>query len=107
MRVPEQDRRHSLVEPGTADGPFTVLYVHPHEAVSEIRNAIVHAFSVLALQPSGRGYRLFWAIYVARVGWQTALYMALIDPFRRWIIYPALLRHLHRAWMATHQQTAA
>jgi hypothetical protein len=24
--------------------------------------------------------------------------MALIDPFRRAIVYPAILQHLHRAW---------
>jgi len=93
----------SLVEPGTADGPFTVLYVHSYEAVSEIRNATVHAFSVFALEPRLSGYRLFWAIYVAPVGRLTAFYMAVIDPFRRLLIYPAILRHLHRTWVAAHR----
>ena len=99
-RLTQQDRRESLVEPGSRDGPFRVLYVRPFEAASEIRNATVHAFSVLALQPRPEGYRLFWAIYVQPVGRLTGLYMALIDPFRRLLIYPALLRHLHRAWCA-------
>lgn len=103
-RVPEQDRMRSLVEPGTADGPFTILYVHAREAVSEIRNTTVHAFSVLALERLPSGYRLFWAIYVAPVGRLTTFYMALIDPFRRLLIYPALLRHLHRAWVAAHRE---
>jgi hypothetical protein len=31
--------------------------------------------------------------------------MALIDPFRRLIVYPALLRHLHRTWIARHQES--
>ena len=97
-RLPEEDRKQSLVEPGSADGPFTVLYVHPAEAVSEIRNATVHAFSVLALESISTGHRLHWAIYVAPVGRFTALYMAVIDPFRRWIVYPAVLRHVHRTW---------
>ena len=43
-RLTEADCRQSIVKPGTLDGPFAVLYVHTTEAVSEIRNATVHAF---------------------------------------------------------------
>ena len=100
-RLTERDRGQSLVKPGSSDGPFTVLYVHPLEAVSEIRNATVHAFSVLALEATAGGYRLFWAIYVEPVSRLTPFYMALIDPFRRRFIYPAILRHVHRSWRAT------
>ena len=87
-----------MAPPGSADGPFTVLYVHPEEAVSEIRNVTVHAFSALALESTATGHRLYWAIYVAPGGRLTALYMAVIAPFRRWLLYPAVLRHVHRAW---------
>jgi hypothetical protein len=106
-RLSEQDRMRSLIEPGVADGPFTVLYVYPSEAVSEIRNATVHAFSVLALEERASGYRLFWAIYVAPVGRLTAFYMALIDPFRRFLVYPAVLRLVHRAWVAANEEAGA
>lgn len=102
-RLSQDDRARSQVEPGSPDGPFTVLYVHPKEAVSEIRNATVHAFSVLALEARSEGYTLFWAIHVAPVGRATALYMALIDPFRRFLVYPAVLRHVHRSWCAAHE----
>ena len=95
-----QDREESIVEPGTPDPPFTVLYVRPHEAVAEIRNTTVHAFSVLALKPRFQDCRVFWAIYVRPVGRLTAFYMALIDPFRRFVIYPAVLRHVYRTWCA-------
>jgi hypothetical protein len=44
------------------------------------------------------GYRLYWAIYVRSVGRITVPYMRLIDPFRRFIIYPAVLRSVHAAW---------
>lgn len=98
-RLTTEDRRRSLVEPGSPDGPFTVLYVFPREAVSEVRNATVHGFSVLALEPRDDGQRLFWAIHVAPVGRVTSWYMALIDPFRRFVIYPAILRHVRRAWL--------
>ncbi len=97
-RLSETDRRQSLVEPGTLDGPFSVVYVHAMEAVSEIRNATVHGVLVWALEPTSTGYQLFWAIHVLPVGWWTKPYLALIDPFRRWLVYPALLRRFHEAW---------
>ena len=98
IRLTEADRRRSTVEPGTLDGPFAVLYVHSAEAVSEIRNATVHAFLVWALEPAPDGYQLFWAIHVLPVSVWTKPYLALIDPFRRWLVYPSLLRRIHEAW---------
>lgn len=100
-RLTDDDRRQSLVEPGTADGPFFILYVHAMEAVSEVRNATVHGFLVWALEPVPAGYHLFWAIHVLSVSGWTAPYMALIDPFRRWLVYPALLRRIREAWTET------
>ena len=101
-RITQEDRDHSSVASGTTDGPFTVLYVHPMEAISEIRNATVHAALVTLLKRQGTGYRLLWAIYVEPVGKLTGFYMRLIEPFRRWIVYPSLLRNLHRAWSNTY-----
>jgi hypothetical protein len=72
--------------------------VSPREAISEIRNATVHAFLVYALLERASGYRLYWGIHVRPVGRITAWYMALIDPFRRLVIYPALLRRIREAW---------
>ena len=102
----EEDVRRSLVEPGTPEGQFNILYVHPFEAVNEIRNATVHAFSLLALQERPGGYRVLFAIYVEPVGRITRFYMALIDPFRRFLVYPAILRHIHRSWCARVGQPA-
>ena len=97
-RLSDTDRRDSIVAPGTLDGPFAVVYVHAMEAVSEIRNATVHGVLVWALEPTSNGYQLFWAIHVLPVGVWTKPYLALIDPFRRWLVYPALLRRIHEAW---------
>lgn len=92
------DRESSLVTPGTREGPFQVLFVSQREAIAEVRNATVHGFSVFALVERSTDYRLFWAIYVLPVGLITSWYMRLIDPFRRAIIYPALLRHIKAVW---------
>ena len=97
-RLSPIDRESSLVVPGTLEGAFRVLFVSPREAISEIHNSTVHAFSVFALAERSSGYRLYWAIYVRPVGRITFWYMRLIDPFRRFIIYPAIMRYIHAAW---------
>lgn len=100
-RVPKEVLERSLEPPGSPDGPFNLLYALDGERVSEVRNATVRAYSVLAMKSVDGGYRAFWAIHVASVGPITGFYMALIAPFRRFLVYPAILRHVHRAWVAT------
>ena len=97
-RVPPEVLAESLVEPGSKDGPFRVVYVTKGEALSEIRNATVQAYLVWALKPAPHGCRLFFAIHVKPVGRWTRPYLALIAPFRRFVVYPQLLRRLHAAW---------
>ncbi|MGB3211314.1 MAG: DUF2867 domain-containing protein [Desulforhopalus sp.] len=104
-RITEADKTLSTVAPGTKEGPFTVLYVHSVEAMTEIRNRTVHAALVWVVFPRAGGYRLLWAIYVKPVGRITALYMLLIEPFRRWIVYPSLLRQLYHSWRITYNSS--
>ena len=101
-RLAEADRSQSQVAPGTREGPFRVLYVLGEEALSELRNATVHAFLALALTPSPGGYTLYLAVYVKPVSRFTPLYMALIDPFRRFLVYPALGKHARERWSRTY-----
>ena len=97
-RVPPAVLSESLVEPGSSDGPFHVVYVTHDEAVSEIRNGTVAAYLVWALRPGAGGCELLFAIHVEPVGRWTRPYLALIAPFRRFIVYPRLLGSLHAAW---------
>jgi hypothetical protein len=96
----EADRARSLVPPGSKDGFFDVVYEFENELLFEIINATVHAFSAQALTRTAAGYRLYWAIYVKPVSRLTPAYMALIDPFRRWIVYPQILRKMRERWAA-------
>ncbi len=97
-KLTDQDRAATLVAPGTPQGIFQTLFVSKHESIGEIRNPTVHAFSVFSLVEAPAGYRLYWAIYVRPVGRFTSWYMALIDPFRRVFIYPAILRRVREVW---------
>jgi hypothetical protein len=101
-RLTARDRAESEVAPGTRDGPFRLVYQFPGEALSEIRNATVQGYVCVALAPIETGYRLYWAVYVRPVSWITRPYLLMIEPFRRFILYPALLRRIRRAWIARY-----
>ncbi len=98
QRLSSDITRRSALPPGALDGPFCILYVLERESLAEVRNATVHAFLASVLTEPSCGYRLYWAVYVQPVSWLTPLYMALIEPFRRYIVYPAILRRIRRAW---------
>ena len=99
-RLTEDDRARTLEEPGRGSELFRTVYAFEHERLAEMMNSTAHAFFCMALEPSGDGYTLYWAIYVKEIGGITPLYMGLIDPFRRNIVYPAMVRSAERAWAA-------
>jgi len=98
-RLSDDLKARSLVPPGTAQGPFTTLYVLEREWLAEARNATVHAFLCAALEKRASGYRLYWGVYVKPISWLTPLYMATIEPFRRFVVYPSIFRGVRRAWI--------
>ncbi|MDB5070895.1 MAG: hypothetical protein JWM87_2006 [Candidatus Eremiobacteraeota bacterium] len=102
-RLTVEDRARSSVVSGTRAGSFHVVYRFENEQLLEVHNRTVHAAALSALRKTADGYRYYFAVYVVGVGWITPLYMALIDPFRRWIIYPALLKNIRAACTALQQ----
>jgi hypothetical protein len=101
-RLTARDRERSERVPGTRDGPFRLVYQFADESLSEIRNATVQGYVCVALAPIETGYRLYWAVYVRRVSWISGPYLALIEPFRRFVLYPTMLRRIRRAWVARY-----
>ena len=97
-RLTVTDRAQSAVAPGTPDGRLSFLYLFEDEQLSELRNATVHAFLSLSIRPTPEGYLAYWAIYVQPVTEFTRLYMMAIAPFRRLVVYPAIIRKVQRAW---------
>jgi hypothetical protein len=102
-RVSAPLRARSAIPPGTMEGGFRLLYLLDGESLAEIRNATVHAFLCATLHPRPGGYRLYWGIYVKPTSALTPIYMALIEPFRRFLVYPTIFRHLRRAWTGHYQ----
>ena len=97
-RLSPSDRAQSLVTPGTPDGRLSLVYRFEDEQLSERRNATVHAFSSLSIRRTSDGYLAYLAIYAQPVHRFTRLYMRAIAPFRRLIVYPAIIRKVQSAW---------
>jgi hypothetical protein len=84
---------------GMRAGSFSPLYRTDTEYAAEISNQTVHGVMHLTWVDRGQGrYQGQLAVYVKPRGWLGQRYMTLITPFRRWIVYPALLRQIERAW---------
>ncbi len=97
-RLTPEDRARSFVVSGTQLGLFRVVYRFENEQLLEIQNRTVHAAALSALAERADGYRFYFAVYVRQTTWITPFYMGLIDPFRKWIIYPAMLKTIRATW---------
>ena len=97
-RSTDTDRSRSLAAAGTRDGFFRVVYRFENEQLVELINRIVHAAALSTLVETATAYRFYFGVYVCGVNRFTPFYMALIDPFRKLIVYPSLWRNVRARW---------
>jgi hypothetical protein len=97
-RLTAADRSKSLALAGTRDGLFRVVYRFENEQLLELINRTAHAAALSALVETPNAYRFYFGAYVRSVSRLTPIYMALIDPFRKLVVYPSLLRSVHARW---------
>ena len=103
-RLTTADRSSSLALAGTPDGLFRVVYRFENEQLLEVVNRTAHAAALSALVETANAYRFYFGVYVRNVGRFTPVYMALIDPFRKLIVYPSLLRSIRAKWNQSSNQ---
>jgi hypothetical protein len=97
-RLPE-DLRGTTTDLDFGSRPFAPLYRTDTEFAAELSNQTVHGVMHLAWVDQGNGrYQGQMAVYVKPRGRLGKRYMTLIAPFRHWVVYPALLRQIERAW---------
>jgi hypothetical protein len=97
-RLPD-DLRNTAADLDLGSKPFVPLYRTEDEYAAELSNRTVHAVMHLAWVDRGEGrYQGQMAVYVKPRGQLGKAYMAFIKPFRYWVVYPALMRHVERAW---------
>lgn len=97
-RLTDTDRSRSLAAAGTQDGLFRIVYRFENEQLAELINRTVHAAALSTLVETTAAYRFYFGVYVRNVSRFTPFYMTVIDPFRRLIIYPSLLRGVRSRW---------
>jgi hypothetical protein len=97
-RLPD-DLRNTAADLQFDSLPFVPLYRTDVEFAAEVSNQTMHGVMHLAWvdQDEGR-YQGQMAVYVKPRGPLGKAYMALIRPFRHWVVYPALMRQMEREW---------
>ena len=93
------DLRDAPAGPEFDQTPFTSLYLLDDEWAAEVANRTVHGVMHIGWVADGTGgYRGQMAVLVKPNGLFGRAYMTAIRPFRHWIVYPPLLRHIEREW---------
>lgn len=100
-RLTTADLSKTLAPAGTREGVFRVVYRFENEQLLEVINRTAHAAAVSALVETANAYRFYFGVYVRSVDRLTPVYMAFIDPFRKSIVYPSLLRSVRTTWIRT------
>jgi hypothetical protein len=100
-RLTAADVAKSVAPAGTREGPFRLVYRFENEQLLEVINRTAHAAALSALVETSTAYRFYFGVYVRSVGPLTPVYMVLIEPFRRLIVYPSLLRGVRTTWDRT------
>lgn len=104
-RLTAADRSRSLAPAGmcegTCEGLFRVVYRFENEELLELINRTAHAAALSALVETANAYRFYFAVYVRSVSRFTPIYMTLINPFRKLVVYPSLLRSVRAKWNKT------
>jgi hypothetical protein len=100
-RLPEDLRNSATGGPDLSSYGFRPLYRTDVEWAAELSNQTVHAIMHLAWVPESEDrYHGQMGVYVKPRGRFGAAYMTAIAPFRHWVVYPALMRQIERAWNA-------
>jgi hypothetical protein len=82
------------------------IYLFDEEALVEITNRTIHALLHLSFVPADEGRKdVAMAVYIKSRGVLSDVYMAMIGPFRHWIVYPALIQQLKTQWGRSEQSS--
>ena len=100
----ELRRRYSAIDGSQPEleevGEFSLVYKLDDEYLAELENSTVQAALHLGRLTRVDGQGINLAVYAKPKGALGRLYMAAIKPFRRWIVYPTILRAVARQWSA-------
>jgi hypothetical protein len=97
QRLPGAER--DQVEEGADPFGFSLVYQADSERLLELSNSTVHAALHIGWVEHDDGSAgAEMAVYWKPRGWFGRLYMAVISPFRFFVVYPALMRKVAAEW---------
>jgi hypothetical protein len=98
-RMSEEEQRSCWIEPGHRHGPARRLWNDRFSSVFEISNSTCQAFAVVWIE----GRQASLSIFVLETQWWSKYYLWLIEPFRRYLVYPLSERWLQKKWCQSHR----
>jgi uncharacterized protein DUF2867 len=93
-KMTEQERVACHKEPGQREGPAVVLWNDRYSLCLEVLNATCHAFAVGFI----RDRKAYLSVFVIETKWWSKYYLALIEPFRKYVVYPAGVKWVTKCW---------
>ena len=102
-RLSREDQEKNLAEQEIKGNEqkrgFRVVYLYENECLWELSNNTVHALMHLGwVHKYDNYFTAQLAVYAKTRGWWGYLYMKLIMPFRRHIIYPVMMNYVKTKW---------
>lgn len=93
-QMSDEEREECVTQAGSLEGPARLLWNDEVTLCVEVLNATCQAFAVGYI----RDRRAYLSVFVIETKWWSKYYLALIEPFRRYIVYPALVTWLEKTW---------
>ena len=97
----EDEERNQIAEdiPGEEPALFRAVYLYDNERLDELSNDTVHGLMHLGwVEKHKNRYTAQLAVYVKPRGRAGRMYLKLIEPFRRHIVYPAMMKMVKAQW---------
>ncbi len=95
----EQSKTGKAIQLNTTDLEFRPVYLFQDESLHEISNDTVHGLIHFGwIKKNDNFYTASLAIYVIPRGMIGKVYLKLIEPFRRYIVYPAMMKSIKAIW---------
>ena len=93
-KMTDEERSRCKLSPGGKEGPALILWNDDYSLCLEVLNETCQAFAVGFV----RDRKAHLSVFVIETKWWSKYYLALIEPFRKYIVYPAGVRWLEQLW---------
>ncbi len=95
----EKSKAGKAIKVNNSDLEFRPVYLFEDESLHELSNDTVHGLIHAGwIKKNDNYYTATLAIYVVPRGIYGKVYLKLIEPFRRYIVYPGMMKAIKKQW---------